>query len=584
MRSLFAKLFLAHLATLAIALLIFSLLLSNAFETLYAHFAQRQMAARAQEMANALASAVSEGKSHEELQELIRLLERATHTQICLTLAGCESEVVGTGEGGRVGGKPGRGVEEACPGTAVTLSGRAVHACGEAMVMASAALPGDLGVLQVRAPYADVVEMYVSRLRGLVLYAGVVAAVVAAFIALFLAERFAGPLRSMRSQAARMAAGDFSQRLGLKRRDEIGALAGSFDSMADSLERSLADLQHEQARLRGVVSSVAEGIIAIDSQGKISLINPQASNLLGIEQQAVGLTVGELGLPEKVGERFKECLKQNQMCSIEVEIGEQKRAVSIQVAPMRASEEGRWGAVAVLRDVTEARRLEEMRSRFISDASHEIRTPLTAIGGFAAAIADGTADTEQARVRCASLIVREVDRLNRLTNDLLDLSRIESGAVKLKLRPVDMGDLIREAVDSFETQIRERGMAVELDLSPGLPPVNADADRIHQVLVNLISNAIRFSRPQGRIRIAAQVRDGWLQVEVEDNGAGIPEDQLPHIWERFRRVDSSRAREAGGTGLGLAIVRSIISAHGGTVSARSVVGKGSTFTFALPLE
>ena len=587
MRSLFTKLFLAHLLTLATALVIFGLLLSNAFQSLYERLAQQAMLARAKEMAAALAPAVAAGKSEEDLRDLVTLIEKSTHTQICLVLPGTASNVLGTGPGGKPGGKAGPGSEQAQPGRARMLSGNTTLACGESMVTASAALPNGQGVLQVRAPYSAVVEVYVAQLRKLVAFAGLVAVVVSALVALLLSERISVPLHSMRVLAARMAGGDFTQRLGLRRRDEIGALGGSFDSLADSLQQTLGELRREQARLRGILASVAEGIIAVDAEGRVTLINPQAADLLRLPAIALGgggdvSQLESLGLSEEIRERFSECLRENRLCSAQLELAEPKRFLTLQVAPVQSAQAERWGAVAVLRDVTESRRLEQMRSRFISDASHEIRTPLTAIGGFAAAIADGTADTEEERTRCAAMIVREVERLNRLTNDLLDLSRIESGAVKLNLQSVDMAELIREAVASLETQIRGRGVLVELDLPGNLPTVRGDGDRLHQVLLNLLSNAIRFNSPQGKIAVLARSGDGGVRVEVRDTGVGIAPEALPHIWERFHRADPSRAREEGGTGLGLAIVRSIIAAHGGAVSVESSLGEGSVFSFTVP--
>jgi len=587
MRSLFTKLFLAHLLVLATALVIFGLLLSNAFQSLYERLAQQAMLTSAKEMAEALAPSVAAGKSEEELRDLVTLIEKSTHTQICLVLPGTASNVLGTGPGGKPGGKAGPGAEQAQPGVARTLSGKTTLACGESMVTASAALPDGQGTLQVRAPYSAVVEVYVAQLRKLVAFAGLVAVVVSALVALLLSERISVPLHSMRLLAARMAGGDFTQRLGLRRRDEIGALGSSFDSLADSLQQTLDELRREQARLRGILASVAEGIIAVDAEGRVTLINPQAADLLRLPAIALGgggdaARLDSLGLAEEIRRPFSECLQENRLCSAHLELADPTRFLTLQVAPVQSPGAERWGAVAVLRDVTEPRRLEQMRSRFISDASHEIRTPLTAIGGFAAAIADGTADTEEERARCAAMIVREVERLNRLTNDLLDLSRIESGAVRLNLQPVDMAELIREAVASFETQIRGRGVLVELDLPGNLPMVRGDADRLHQVLLNLLSNAIRFNRPQGKIAVLARSGDGGVRVEVKDTGLGIAPEALPHIWERFRRADPSRAREEGGTGLGLAIVRSIITAHGGTVSVESSLGEGSVFSFTVP--
>jgi two-component system sensor histidine kinase ResE len=431
---------------------------------------------------------------------------------------------------------------------------------------------------------AAAVQRTIRRLRAQVIYAGLVSVALALVVALGLSQRISGPLHRMRRLAGEMAAGDFSQRLEMKSSDEVGELGRSFDSLADSLQETLDQLQQEQARLRGILASVAEGIIAVDTEGAVTMINPQAAMLLGADQErALGRSVGELGLPEEVSQRFSECLCGSRLCSVEFQLPNPHRHLVLQVAPLRARESGRGAAVAVVRDVTAARRLDEMRRQFITDASHEIKTPLTAVGGFAAAIAEGVAADAQEQKRCASLIVREVERLNRLVNDLLDLSRIESGAVELTFEEVDLLELISSAVEAFQAQAREKDIEVEMDIPSDLPWVRADGDRIYQVLVNLISNALRFSQPGCRIAIAAECTDGQVRVEVRDTGPGIPADQLPYIWERFHRADTARSRQDGGTGLGLAIVRSIVEAHGGSVSAQSVLGEGATFIFTLPM-
>lgn len=574
MRSLFSKVLLAQLLTLFVALGTVSLLLSTALHRLlspiYMELASHDLVMQARSMAAQFDPLVSDPDRQEELAELRHLFETRTHTQICL--------VGPTGE------------EAAGPAAAQVPAGAArvypggVARCGEDTLVAHVLLPSGRGSLFVRASVAAVIDMTVGRLRNLVLYAGLVAVALALLVALGLSERISVPLRRMRRLAGRMAAGDFSQRLDIRTKDEVGALAQSFDSLADSLRNTMEELQEEQGKLRGILASVAEGIIAVDAEGRISLINPQAASLLNVDQQrSPGSKLSELKLPETVAEQFAECLRTKELCTLEFRLERPERNLVVQVAPVRAGESEDWGAVAVLRDVTESRRLEQMRRQFISDASHEIRTPLTSIGGFAAAIADGTASTPEERTRSASVIVREVDRLTRLVTDLLDLSRIESGAVTLTMEDVDLNDLIQAAVESFETQTREKGLTVELDLPSDLPTVRGDADRLYQVIVNLLSNALRFNRDQGRIVVAGRETEGQVRIEVRDTGAGIPEHELPHIWERFYRADSSRAREEGGTGLGLAIVRSIVEAHGGTVSAESVVGKGSTLSFTLPL-
>jgi len=577
MRSLFSKVFLAQLLTLFVALGTVSLLLSTALHRLlapiYMELASRDLVTQARSMAAQFDPLVSDPDRQEELAELTRLFEASTHTEICLVGPSGEAQ----------GGATGPAAEQV-PVDAARVYPGGVARCGEDTLVAHVLLPGGRGSLFVRASVAAVINTTVSRLRNLVLYAGLVAVALALLVALGLSERISVPLRRMRLLAGRMAGGDFSQRLDIKTKDEVGALAQSFDSLADSLRNTMEELQEEQGRLRGILASVAEGIIAVDAEGQISLINPQAASLLNVDQQrSPGAKLSELKLPEAVAEQFTKCLRTKELCTVEFRLERPERNLVVQVAPVRAGESEDWGAVAVLRDVTESRRLEQMRRRFISDASHEIRTPLTSIGGFAAAIADGTASTPEERTRSASLIVREVERLTRLVRDLLDLSRIESGAVALTMEEVDLNDLIQGAIENFETQTREKGLTVDVDLPSDLPSVRGDPDRIYQVIVNLFSNALRFNRDQGRIVVVGRKTEGQVRIEVRDTGAGIPEHELPHIWERFRRVDSSRAREEGGTGLGLAIVRSIVEAHGGTVSAESVLGEGSTLSFTVPI-
>jgi PAS domain S-box-containing protein len=573
MRSLFSKVFLAHLLTLLIALATVSLLLSTSFDRLYMSMASRDLAARADALAEQLAPFIRDPARVEEFEDLRKLLEASSNTEISIM-------PLKRGKRG-IGEPPSQvrvGATTVCPGT--------VTPCGKNMLAAAAMLPGREGLLVVKASMATAVETTTKQLRRQVLYAGLVAVALSLLVALGLSERISGPLRRMRRLAGRMAEGDFSQRLAMKPVDEVGALAASFDSLADSLRQTLGELQEEQARLRGILASVAEGIIAVDAEGRVGLINPQAAALLQIRNpSAVGSSIDELPLPANVVQQFTKCRLTNEVCSVEFELAQPQRYLVLQVAPVQqGGESERWGAVAVLRDVTEARRLEQMRRRFISDASHEIRTPLTAIGGFASAIADGTAETEDERARSASRIVREVGRLNRLVNDLLDLSRIESGAEKLDLEEVDLSEIIRGTVEGLESQIQERGISVETELPTDLPRVQADPDRVYQVLVNLVSNALRFNRPEGRIKIAAGRVDGFVRVAVSDTGSGIAADQIPQIWERFHRAEASRDRQAGGTGLGLAIVRSIVELHGGGVAAESEIGKGSTFSFTLPIN
>ena len=230
----------------------------------------------------------------------------------------------------------------------------------------------------------------------------------------------------------------------------------------------------------------------------------------------------------------------------------------------------------------ELSRLENMRREFVANVSHELRTPLTSIQGFIQALIDGTVSEEGAREKYLKLIRGEVVRMNRLINDLLDLSRLESGKVQMELAPLDIREIADSAVSAMDFRAHERNVSLRNLIPEGLPPVLADGDRIEQVFMNLLDNAITATRPGGYVELSAREAKEEIYVSVADTGHGIPPEELPFIWERFYKVDKARTRsEAIGTGIGLAIVKQIIEAHGGEVSAESEPGRGSKFTFSL---
>ncbi|MCJ7751840.1 MAG: cell wall metabolism sensor histidine kinase WalK, partial [Armatimonadetes bacterium] len=484
MRSLLWKVFLANLLTLLVALGTVSLLLTAAFKSLYTERAKRHLLILATTTATELQPILGLPGYERELQTRLHLLESSSQTQICVVKrGGPEDQVYGRGPLAEPGDTTGPGVGKVESGDTAVMSG-GVAPCGPEVLLAQWNFPDSRGAmwsLYVRASLAGAVDETVYELRRLVLLAVLAAIGISLLTAYALSGRIAGPLRGIRGLVSRMAEGDFSRRLEIAEPTEVAELATSFNSLADSLERTLGELEREQARLRGILASVAEGIVAVDGTGRVALLNPQGGELLGLVQgDVVGSLVAELPLPGKVIELFTECLKINELCSTEFELDNPRRQLALHVAPVRTGEGEGWGAVGVVRDVTAERRIEQMRRQFNSDASHEIRTPLTSIGGFAAAIADGTAATSEERLHSANLIVREVERLTRLVNDLLSLSKIESGAVTLNREAVDISDLIHAAIESFDPQAQERDSRVELDLPSDLPAVSADPDRIYQ--------------------------------------------------------------------------------------------------------
>ncbi|HHX73849.1 MAG TPA: PAS domain-containing sensor histidine kinase, partial [Firmicutes bacterium] len=258
------------------------------------------------------------------------------------------------------------------------------------------------------------------------------------------------------------------------------------------------------------------------------------------------------------------------------------RILLLQAAPLHRPGET-WGAVGILQDVTEIRRMEQLRRDFVANVSHELRTPMTSIQGFVEALLDGLAEDKASRLHYLQIILAETVRLNRLITDLLDLSRLEMQQIPLPLEAVDLASLIRDVTAKLQPQVEKNGLTLKVNLPERLQPVTGNYDRLQQVLINLCSNAIAFTPPGGRITVTAREIGELVRVSVSDTGPGIPVEEQDKIWQRFHRVDKARSRSLGGTGLGLAIVKQIIEAHGGSVGLTSMPGEGATFSFTLKI-
>jgi two-component system phosphate regulon sensor histidine kinase PhoR len=242
------------------------------------------------------------------------------------------------------------------------------------------------------------------------------------------------------------------------------------------------------------------------------------------------------------------------------------------------------GAILVFHDITELRRLEKIRQDFVANVSHELRTPISSIKGYAETLLEGALEDKDNAKEFISIIYQDSNRLANLINDLLDLSKIESGKMKMNFIPLDPVSLIKRAVTVIENQAKAKSIALKLDFASDLPKIKADETRFSQVMINILDNAIKYSSEGGSATISAKVVNNALQIDISDTGIGISEKDLPRIFERFYRVDKARSRELGGTGLGLSIVKHIVSAHGGQVWVKSELGFGSTFSFTIPLD
>lgn len=396
------------------------------------------------------------------------------------------------------------------------------------------------------------------------------------------ARILSAPVLELARAARRISAGDLAGKADVRSTDEIGQLAGTFNVMAEQLRQKLAALSEERTKIEAIISSMNDAVVAVDGQGTILLLNRAAGELLGLPLDARGRRLREILGDHPLCRSLEDTAGRGEDTVEEFNLGPgEERFLDLRATPLRGPAGQASGAVAVVRDVTDLRRAERLRRELTANVSHELRTPLTSIKGFAETLLEGAMADEVMCRRFLTIIDNEATRLMTLVDDLMALSRLESKVVTMELAPVQLDKLIAEALSRMRPQAERR--RILLRIAGAVPEaVEADWDRILQVLTNLLDNAIKFTPEGGTVEVSVRDTGGEAVVAVTDSGRGIPEEDLPRVFDRFYRVERSRTREAGGTGLGLAIAKHIVEAHGGRISVQSRVNAGSTFTFTLP--
>jgi two-component system phosphate regulon sensor histidine kinase PhoR len=438
--------------------------------------------------------------------------------------------------------------------------------------------PDLLGFVRVALSLQQV-ESSVGRLRWAIFGAGLTAAAVAIVLAIVVAERTARPIRALTGVAERMAQGELGVRLFPTSGDEIGHLTRAFNHMADQLEDKLTALADERAQLAAVLENMADGVLIVDEEGRVELINPAAAQLLGSSPtEALGRSFAQVARHHEVIDFWKNCQEPGGERIGLLEIGPEALFWRVIVTPLEEKE--KRPCLVILQDLTGMHRLQTMRQDFIGNISHELRTPLASLRALVETLRDGAQEDPVAAQRFLDLMETEVDALTQIVQESLELSRIESGRAPLRLSPTAVAEVILPVVERLRTQAERAGVTVHCTLPEGLADVLADEERVRQVVSNLLHNAIKFTPAGGEIQISAEQVADEVVISVRDTGVGISREDLPRVFERFYKAD--RARSSGGTGLGLAIAKHIIQAHGGRIWAQSIEGRGSTFHFSLP--
>jgi two-component system phosphate regulon sensor histidine kinase PhoR len=410
---------------------------------------------------------------------------------------------------------------------------------------------------------------------------GLGGALVAAFL---LASVLAGPLErrvnAILAVARRYAVGDLRRPSPDYADDEIGEIARAMDIAVQELGRRVDELSRDRTRMVAILSSMVEGVLVVDEQGRLQHINDAARKMLRMDHEAMNRTYVEAIRHPGIVAEIKAVLSGQQSRGLEFSLlRDASRTLVARVAPVVSA--GR-GAVLVLHDITDLRRADQIRRDFVANVSHELRTPLTAIKGYVEALMDEPQDAEERR-RFLEIIQRHSSRMERLVADLLRLARIDAGQELAEHAPCDVRALIASLVTDFDKAARDKRQSIVFKVAPEACDLVVDTAKLHDILRNLIENAIAYTPESGTIEIAATISGGRYQITVADNGPGIPSEDLSRVFERFFRVDKSRARP-GGTGLGLAIVKNLVNVLQGDVVAANRDSGGAIFTLKLPMR
>lgn len=447
------------------------------------------------------------------------------------------------------------------------------------------------------------VNFTLGELRERLLMASVIILFLGAFVSLLFSRLFAARVEKLEEFSRRIAVGDFQPLLTDANEDELGSLAKTLNEMAKRLHENVRTLSGERNQSSAILRSMVEGVAVIDAQERLVFYNRAFSDILTLQDSGLeGMPIIEVVRNTDLLNLIRRALQGQEGLQSDILTGiVQPRCFAVTAAPVKRQippvsaaaqkihrEDGNGkekpsGAVVVLHDVTELRRLERVRQDFVANVSHEFKTPLTAIQGFAETLLGGALEDPNNNRRFLEIIREHAARLARLTDDLLKLARIEAGKLELEFQPMGLAELIEGCAETTLLKASRKQIALEADVPPGLPPLLGDASLLREVLQNLLDNAIQYTPPGGRIRVSATAGAREAMVTVSDTGIGIPLADQERIFERFYRVDAARSREAGGTGLGLSIAKHIVDVHGGRIWVESQVGRGSDFSFSVPL-
>jgi two-component system phosphate regulon sensor histidine kinase PhoR len=437
-------------------------------------------------------------------------------------------------------------------------------------------------VIRLSVPLVEIKQRMASIYK-IIIYSILIGGLISIGLGALVGRHFSSPLSEMKSFAQKIIQGDFSKKVRVRTKDEVGQLARSLNEMSDQLDQKLRAMTEDKNKIEAILGSMQEGVIVIDKEENIILLNSSLASMLELRSEEFrGRPYWEIIAEEEINSILKRALEKKVSASSQVFILKREpRNIQIQTAPISDQKEKLLGIVGVFHDITDLKKLEKVRSEFLAGVSHELITPITSIVGSVETLKDGAINDPKKRDDFLNIIDTHSRRLANLVNDILSLTQIESHEIKMNFQPVSVKEVIDHIWALYKNKAESENRSFEINIPPKLPPVWADPEWITLAFSNLVDNALKFTMPNGQIKVETEETNNFIRIDVSDTGIGIAEEHLPRIFERFYRVDKARSREMGGTGLGLAIVKHIVQANKGKIKVKSQLGKGSAFSVFL---
>lgn len=447
-------------------------------------------------------------------------------------------------------------------------------------------LSGRKIVTRLAFPLADVSKLNELLLKS-ILTSIVIGIIFAISIGYWYVEKIASPIKRITAASKLISMGQLDKRVDISTKDEIEELANNFNNMASKLSKMITEINDNNVKLNAILTSMTDGILAIDNDNRIILLNPAIQRMLEIPSgDIIGKHLSEVLISSDLHDLISDTAENSKIQEIEFTSKDDERKIvkiyTNMIQDSRNDLSQHIGVLMVVQDVTEIRKLEKLRTEFVINASHELKTPLTSISGFIETLKLGAANDKKYRDRFLNIIEEETNRLGRLVNAMLTLSDIENAKNMLKNESIDVFNTVREVIYMFKPIAYKKKINLRMDVEQNLKISVYNKDWFKQIIINLVDNAIKYTPDNGQVKIIAYNKDDSIHIIIKDNGLGIPKEDIPRLFERFYRVDKTRSRKLGGVGLGLAIVKHIVMSYGGNIEVRSKKGKGSEFIIEIP--